>query len=83
MVQHQQRPQRLGSIHLPALVLLIIGQRYIVALRPAGPTGNSSRLVWRTEENGQVVEYTQEPARSGWQRLKVNLLGLLPLGSQL
>jgi len=38
---------------------------YIVELRPAGPPGNSSRLVWRTEENGHVVEYTHEPARSG------------------
>ena len=56
---------------------------YIVALRPAGPTGNSPRLVWRTEENGQVVEYTQEPARSGWQRFEVKLLGVLPLDKQL
>src|SRR5258706_8895590 len=52
---------------------------YIVELRPAGPPGNSSRLVWRTEENGHVVEYTHEPARSGWQRLEVKFLALLPL----
>jgi cardiolipin synthase C len=55
---------------------------YIVALRPAEP-GNSSRLVWRTEENGHAVEYTHEPARSGWQRLEVKLLALLPLDEQL
>jgi putative cardiolipin synthase len=55
---------------------------YIVALRPA-ESGNSSRLVWRTEENGHAVEYTHEPARSGWQRLEVKLLALLPLDKQL
>ena len=55
---------------------------YVVALRPAEP-GNSSRLVWRTEENGHAVEYTHEPARSGWQRLEVKLLALLPLDKQL
>ncbi|HEY2634449.1 MAG TPA: phospholipase D family protein [Steroidobacteraceae bacterium] len=56
---------------------------YIVGLRPAEPPGNSSRLVWRTEENGHAVEYTHEPARSGWQRLEVKLLALLPLDKQL
>ena len=56
---------------------------YIVGLRPAEPPGNSSRLVWRTEENGHAVEYTHEPARSGWQRLEVKFLTLLPLDKQL
>jgi putative cardiolipin synthase len=56
---------------------------YIVELRPAGPRGNSSRLVWRTEENGHIVEYTHEPARSGWQRFEVKLLALMPLDKQL
>jgi putative cardiolipin synthase len=55
---------------------------YIVALRSAGPP-QDSRLVWRTEENGHDVEYTREPARSGWQRLEVKLLTLLPLDKQL
>jgi putative cardiolipin synthase len=56
---------------------------YIVGLRPAEPPGNSSRLVWRTEENGHAVEYTHEPARSGWRRLEVKFLTLLPLDKQL
>jgi hypothetical protein len=56
---------------------------YIVGLRPAEPPGNSSGLVWRTEENGHAVEYTHEPARSGWQRLEVKFLTLLPLDKQL
>jgi putative cardiolipin synthase len=55
---------------------------YIVALRSAGPP-QDSRLVWHTEENGHAVEYTREPARSGWQRLEVKLLALLPLDKQL
>ena len=53
---------------------------YLVGL---SSTGKSSRLVWRTEEQGRAVEYTREPARSGWQRLKVKLLTLLPLDSEL
>jgi putative cardiolipin synthase len=56
---------------------------YSVALSPAGAAGNSSRLVWRTQEDGHDVEYTQEPARSRWQRAEVRLLSLLPLDSEL
>jgi putative cardiolipin synthase len=56
---------------------------YIVGLSQAGAPGKSSRLVWRTEEDGRIVEYTREPARSGWQRLKVKLLALLPLDREL
>jgi putative cardiolipin synthase len=56
---------------------------YIVGLSSADARGKSSRLVWRTEEDGRMVEYTREPARSGWQRLKVKLLALLPLDREL
>jgi len=56
---------------------------YILALGAGGAPRNTSRLVWRTEEDGRGVEYTREPARSGWQRLKVKLLSLLPLGREL
>jgi putative cardiolipin synthase len=56
---------------------------YIVELKPAGAAGNSSDLIWRTEKDGRVVEYTREPARSAWQRLKVKLLALLPLDREL
>jgi cardiolipin synthase C len=56
---------------------------YQLALIPARAPGTVSRLVWRTEENGRDVEYTQEPAHSSWQRLKVKLLSLLPLGREL
>jgi putative cardiolipin synthase len=56
---------------------------YIVRLIPPGAPGKSPRLVWRTEKDGRMVEYTREPARSGWQRLKLKLLALLPLDSEL
>ena len=56
---------------------------YIVGLIPGDAPGKSARLVWRTEKDGRMVEYTREPARSGWQRLKVNLLALLPLDREL
>jgi len=55
---------------------------YELALLP-GDRGGSSHLVWRTRENGKVVEYDSEPARSGGQRLKVKLLSFLPLDDEL
>ncbi|HEY4446907.1 MAG TPA: phospholipase D family protein [Steroidobacteraceae bacterium] len=56
---------------------------YIVGLVPKGAPGKSPGLVWRTEEDSRMVEYTSEPARSGWQRFKVKLLTLLPLDREL
>lgn len=55
---------------------------YMLALRQ-DPAGTTPSLVWRTLENGKAVEYTTEPARSDWQRIKVNLLSLLPLDKEL
>lgn len=55
---------------------------YALALRPMRP-GDRPRLVWQTLENGQAVEYTKEPARSVWQRIKVRILSWLPLGGEL
>lgn len=43
----------------------------------------SPRLVWRTQEDGKAFEYDREPARSNWQKLKVELLTLLPLDDEL
>jgi putative cardiolipin synthase len=54
----------------------------LLALRPSA-AGGQPRLVWETRENAQPVEYDREPARSGWQRLKVDLLSLLPMDSEL
>jgi cardiolipin synthase C len=55
---------------------------YTLALRPNGAGGTSS-LVWRTQEDGKAIEYDTEPARSDWQRIKVNSLSLLPLDNEL
>ena len=55
---------------------------YALALRPES-VGGPPPLVWRTREDGRSVEYVREPARSRWQRLKVKLLSLLPLGGEL
>ena len=43
----------------------------------------SPQLVWRTEEDGQAVEYDREPARSAGQRLNVKLLQILSLDAEL
>ncbi len=40
-------------------------------------------IIWRTLENGRMVDYQHEPARSGWQKMKVNLFSLLPLDDEL
>jgi len=56
---------------------------YTVGLISGDAPGKSSRLVWRTEKDGRMVEYTREPARSGWQRVEVELLALLPLDREL
>ena len=55
---------------------------YVVALRRRSASSRL-RLVWDTEEDGKPYEYEREPARSGWQRLKVKLLSLLPLAREL
>ncbi|MGE5667188.1 MAG: phospholipase D family protein [Betaproteobacteria bacterium] len=55
---------------------------YQLALR-AEPAGDLPRLVWRTVEHGKPVEYETEPAASAWQRMKVDLLSLLPLDREL
>lgn len=49
----------------------------------ADESGGSPRLLWRTEEDGAMIDYAEEPARSAWQRFKVDLLSLLPLDDEL
>lgn len=55
---------------------------YAVAWRDAA-VGVPAHLVWDTRENGNVVEYTQEPARSSWQRFDLRFLSWLPLDREL
>jgi len=46
----------------------------------AGTSADPMQLTWTTSEHGHTVVYDKEPARSSWQRLKVHLLSVLPLG---
>ena len=55
---------------------------YRLALR-MNAAGGAPDLVWRTQEGGNVIEYDTEPARSSWQKLKVNILSLLPVDKEL
>jgi len=55
---------------------------YALALRSSGG-GRGPQIVWHTEENGTGVDYFQEPARSGWQRLKRKMLSTLPIDREL
>jgi putative cardiolipin synthase len=55
---------------------------YAVQLQPRN-AGNAPHLLWRTQENSATVEYTREPATSGWQRFTARFLALLPLDREL
>jgi len=55
---------------------------YALELR-SDPAGGPPSLVWHTQEDGKSVEYDVEPARSDWQRIKVNVLTLLPMDKEL
>jgi putative cardiolipin synthase len=55
---------------------------YKLALRP-NKAGGAPDLVWQTQEDRKAVEYDTEPARSDWQRIKVNVLSLLPMDKEL
>ena len=46
-------------------------------------TAGKPQLVWKTREDGKVVEYRKDPARDGWQRLKVKFLSVMPLDKEL
>ncbi len=43
----------------------------------------SSKLIWRTKEDGKLVELRKEPARSGLQKFAVHFLSLFPLDGEL
>jgi putative cardiolipin synthase len=58
-----------------------LSNAYAVALQ--SPESAASPLIWRTQENGQVVEYHKEPSRSLWRRLTVAFLSILPLDKEL
>jgi putative cardiolipin synthase len=56
----------------------------VYALGWLGATaGVPAHLVWDTREDGKAIEYTQEPARSSWQRIDLKFLSWLPLDREL
>jgi putative cardiolipin synthase len=71
----QQTAARFESIVAPE-------NSYGLALQ-ADDVGGSPHLLWRTQENHRTVEYDREPARSEWQRMKLNFLSLIPLDNEL
>ena len=71
----QQTAKRFEAMVQPA-------NSYEVMLGP-DDAGKSRRLLWRTEEDGKAVEYDREPERSNGQRLRLELLSLLPLDGEL
>ncbi len=46
-------------------------------------TAGKPQLMWKTREDGKVVEYRKDPARDEWQRLKVKFLSVMPLDKEL
>jgi cardiolipin synthase C len=70
----QQTAMRFENMVQPA-------NAYALAWHTVG-TG-SSQLVWDSQENGNAVEYTREPARSEWQRMEQSMLSWLPISGEL
>ena len=55
---------------------------YQLLMLPHGGA-QTPQLTWRTEENGRMMDYEDEPSRGFGQRFKVKLLSLLPLDDEL
>jgi len=55
---------------------------YELRLQPENSSGKQ-QIIWRTLENGQLIDHQTEPERSGWQKLKVNVFSILPLDDEL
>jgi cardiolipin synthase C len=70
----QQTAMRFEAMVQPA-------NAYALQWRNAGTGG--SELLWDTQENGTAIEYTREPARSEWQRLKQAMMSWLPIAGEL
>jgi len=55
---------------------------YQVLLQPRDG-GRPPELIWRTQEQGKLVDYDREPARNNAQRLQVKLLRLVAIDKEL
>jgi putative cardiolipin synthase len=45
--------------------------------------GGPAHLVWHTQENGKVTDYSREPSPRAWRRIAVRMLSWLPLDREL
>jgi len=54
----------------------------LVPKNPAKPDGRK-RLEWIEYRGNETVRYDKEPHTTAWQRFMINLIGLLPIDSQL
>ena len=73
-------------VHSPALVKRIeVFMAKGIDLRNAYRLGLDAKgdITWTTIENGKKVTYTSEPDVSAWDKVKVNLMQLLPIEEQL
>jgi putative cardiolipin synthase len=74
-------PELCNEIAVRFDALTQLDNAYTVTLEEG--TVGKPRLVWKTREDGKVVEYRKEPARNEWQRLKVKFLSVMPLDKEL
>ncbi len=95
-MNYDQRSKRLNTeigvmIDSPELARQVVARfdhmsepenAYVLSLRDHG-NANHPEVVWDTVEAGQATQYTVEPARNAWQRLKFRLLRFLPVDSEL
>jgi putative cardiolipin synthase len=47
------------------------------------PASKQSKLVWVTKENGKTVQYSEEPSKTLGEKLKTDLMSILPLDNEL
>ena len=55
---------------------------YELKLQPDN-SRSGQHVIWRTLEDDQMIDFQEEPARSDWQKFKVNILSVLPLDHEL
>ena len=53
------------------------GSAYYVTL------DSNDNLTWTAENNGEKVQYDADPETKAWERLVLDLIGMLPIEDQL
>ena len=55
----------------------------VEAVPVKGPFGQEMRLNWVTQDRGNTTRLTDEPGQGFWRNIKVGLMRMLPIDSQL